>query len=292
MDFVTAFVLGVIQGVLEFLPVSSSGHLVILERLLGFNNTPVLPFHIFLHIGSVIAVLYTLRRDEIRLVSETGKMLLDCLRNMKEFLRSLRLGEDPDYVKVVRTNYRKLVVTLLEVSLPTALIGLLLRDAAVAASGSAMYTGIGLLLTGVVLLVASMLRPGNEMPRDIPGWKMLLIGTAQGISVLPGISRLGLTVSGGILCGLSKATAIRISFLMLVPAAVGALAGELFTGIPSGILSGDTVLICIIGMAASAAAGIFTMKRAVRFFRVRSMRGFAAYCFCAGTAAVFLGFFI
>ena len=291
MDFLTAFLLGALQGALEFLPVSSTGHLAVLERLIGFD-VPFLPFHVFLHVGSAAAVVWIFRRDVIRLLAESGRMLADCLKNIREFLSSLRKGEDPAYIKIVRTNYRKLVIQLLIVSVPTACIGFLLKGTAKELSHSAMYTGIGLLITGIMLLVASMIRPRNEMPRDIPDWKILMIGIAQGFSVLPGISRFGVTLSGGILCGLSAITAIRISFLMLIPAVSGALAEELMTGIPAGTFDGNTLILCLTGMAASALTGLFVMKRVLRFVRVRGLKGFAGYCFIAGLVFIFLGFLI
>lgn len=291
MDFLTAFLLGALQGVLEFFPVSSTGHLVFVEQITAFE-APRLLFHAFLHIGSVIAVIYVFRRDVFRLVIESGRILADVLRNMKEFIGSLLKGSDPDYIKVIRTNYRKLVVMLTAASIPTFAGGILLRGAAETLSGSVMYTGVGLLMTGIILLVSSMLRPRDEMPKDIPYWKIFVIGAAQGLSVLPGVSRFGVTLSGGILCGLGKMTAVRISFLMLIPVSLGALAEELAVSIPAGVMAGRTAGICLTGMAASAVFGILLMKRLLRFVRVRDLKGFAYYCFCAGAISVMIGFFL
>ncbi len=291
MDLITAIVLGVVQGIVEFLPVSSSGHLVVLERLLGFGM-PQVAFHAFLHAGSAIAVIYILRRDVLHLVVEAGRMAGDLLRNFGEFLRSLLRGEEPNYVKLVRTNYRKLVVLFFASSVPTAILGFCLERAARALSSSLMYTGIGFLLTGVTLLVTSNLQPKNELPRDIPVWKMVLVGAAQGMAVLPGISRFALTMSGCILAGMSRNSAIRISMLMLLPFSAGALAAELFLPGMQGIGSPGNLPLFVLPAAVAAVTGILFMRPMLRFVQVRKLSGFARYCMAAGLVTAACGLLV
>ena len=290
MDLFIAVLLGIIQGILEFLPVSSCGHLIIFERIAGFGIPPV-PFHVCVHIGSAVAVVFTLRKDVLRLVTETGCMFADLFHNIGEYLKSVRRGDDATYIKIVRTNYRKLAVLILAACVPTAVVGFLLERAAESISMSVMYTGIGLFLTGIVLLVSSMLTPKNEMPRDIPVWKMLLIGLIQGISFLPGISRFGVTLAGGIFSGMSIKTSVRVSFLLLVPVSVGALIAELFIPGTTGFHTAGIWPVCLAGCITSAVAGIFMMKRVLRIFMARDLTGFAYYCFLAGLVAILLGFF-
>ena len=289
MDLLIVIVLGVVQGIIEFFPVSSSGHMVLLERLIGFH-VRALPLHLFLHIGTSLAVVFTLRRDVFRLVIECGRMIGDLFGNLKIFAQGVRRGEDPAYTKIVRTNYRKLVMLLLAASLPMAVIGVLLVKTAEVMSQSLMYTGAGFLLTAILLLVSSMIRPGDELPRDIPYWKMCLIGCLQSISVLPGVSRFAVTLSGGILSGMSRQSAVRISLLLLLPASFGSLIAEYTLPVMPGIPVGRALLMCIVGGAAAFAAGMFAIRHVLRFVRVRKLNGFSYYCFAVGIVSVILSF--
>ena len=204
--------------------------------------------------------------------------------------QGVRRGEDPAYTKIVRTNYRKLVMLLLAASLPMAVIGVLLVKTAEVMSQSLMYTGAGFLLTAILLLVSSMIRPGDELPRDIPYWKMCLIGCLQGISVLPGVSRFAVTLSGGILSGMSRQSAVRISLLLLLPASFGSLIAEYTLPVMPGIPVGRALLMCIVGGAAAFAAGMFAIRQVLRFVRVRKLNGFSYYCFAVGIMSVILSF--
>lgn len=291
MDLFTAVLLGIIQGIAEFLPVSSSGHLVIFAKIAGFG-VPALPFLICVHAGTAIAVTAVLRKDVIRIVVETWRMIKDIFHNLMEYLKSVGRGTDADYVKVVRTNYRKLIVLIIVSAIPTCAVGILMERMAQKASESLLITGVCLLLTGVILLVTSVITPGDELPRDIPAWKMFLIGVVQGLSVFPGVSRLAVTLSGGIFAGMSEKTAMRISYLMFIPVSVGALIAELVIPGTAGFALSDNITVYAAGTAAAAITGILMMKHVLRFFRARKLTGFAYYCFIAGFAAVVLNYFI
>ncbi|MDO5702758.1 MAG: undecaprenyl-diphosphate phosphatase [Lachnospiraceae bacterium] len=291
MDLFTAVLLGIIQGIAEFLPVSSSGHLVIFEKIAGFG-IPALPFLACVHAGTAIAVISVLHRDVIRIVVETWRMIKDIFHNMVEYLGSVRRGTDADYVKIVRTNYRKLIVLITVSTIPTALMGILMERAVRMAAESLLFTGIGLLLTGVILLVTSVITPGDELPRDIPAWKMFLIGVAQGLALFPGVSRLAVTLSGGIFAGMSEKTATRISYLMFIPVSLGALAAELTVQGTAGFDLTGMLPAYAAGTAAAALTGIIMGKHVLRFLRARKLTGFAYYCFIAGSAAVVLNYFI
>lgn len=289
MEFLTALLLGVVQGVTEFLPVSSTGHLIFLEHLFGFTAPPVL-FHVFVHLGSMAAVVLALRKDVLHLTAESGSQLLLLLHNAGAFFRSVKNGTDPDYSKAVRTNYRTLVHMIALASVPTALIGLLFDLCAAPQLSHLTFAGVGFLLTGVILLVTSMLKPRSELPKDIPLSRMLLIGVAQGFSVLPGISRFAVTLCGGVLCGFSKKTAIRVSFLLFVPVSVGSFVYEVIrTALTSGI-SPMVLGECLAGMVASGLVGFFSVRRLLRIVQTRSLKGFANYSFAAGLVAVIASF--
>ena len=289
MDVLTAILLGAVQGLTEFFPVSSSGHLLLLERLLHFQ-TPALLFQAFVHMGSAVAVAVLLRKDVCRILVETGRILRDLGRNGKEFLRSLVKGTDPEYGKIIRTNYRRLVVMLCLAFLPTAVLGFLFAAFAGQLLTDVMSAGIGFFLTGMLLLVCSMLKPGHVLPKDVPYLRFILIGTAQGLAVFPGISRFAVTLSGGILSGFSKKTAIRVSFLLMIPASLGAFLFELIKSASEGLVTPGRIGTCLAGTVTAAFVGIFVIKRFLRYVQTRSLKGFAYYCIAAGILSICAAF--
>ena len=291
MEYLKAVLLGIVQGLTEFLPVSSTGHLVVLEHIMAFR-APALLFHVFVHTGTMIAVILVMRRDVVRLLLETGRLISEIAGNLKEFLLSVFKGTDPEYKKLVRTNYRRLVIELLAASIPTAGIGFLFMCFGGGLMTNVMIAGIGFLLTGITLLVSSMLKPRSEMPKDVPVSKFLLIGIAQGFSVIPGISRFALTWSGGILSGFSKKTALRISILMLLPVSAGALIAELIHAVQGGGFTVPVLFQCLAGTVAAAVCGVFVMRAFLRLVQTRSFKGFAYYSFAAGIVSVLTGFLL
>ena len=291
MEFLTALLLGVVQGITEFLPVSSTGHLVFLEQLFGFQ-TPATLFHAFVHLGSAAAVILAFRKDVIRLLMESGRILDGALKNCGIFFRSVRKGVDPDYTKAVRTNFRRLAQMIAAATVPTALVGVFFSITASGSMSRLVFAGVGFLLTGVILLVSSMLKPKNEMPKDIPMNRMFLIGFAQGFSVFPGISRFAVTMCGGILSGFGKKTALRVSFLLFIPAAIGSFIFEVIRAGAGGQFTPTILMMCLTGMIASAVVGFIFIRQTLRFVQTRSLKGFAYYAFFAGIVAVTAGFLL
>lgn len=284
MDILTAVLLGIVQGVTEFLPVSSTGHLVILEKASGIS-VDAITFHAFLHSGTLIAVLLSFSSDIERLSREYRAMTGYAVSRM----RSLFKGENPgDLHRMPLTNYRKMADMLLIVMIPTALLGLLLVRPSVSVSGSLFQTGTAFLVTGILLMVTHMIVPAGEVPRDIPNRYAWLIGILQGVSVLPGLSRSGLTMSAGIFAGMNRKTAIRFSYLCSVPAVVCALLYGIFRGVSGGFLHGRFLLMCLCGMASSAVTGFLLIRKLLNFVRRKGTGLFAGYCFAAGAFSIIL----
>ncbi len=210
MTLFYAFVLGILQGATEFLPVSSSGHLFLAQRLLGLRE-PELAFDTLLHVGTLLAVVVFLRRE-----------ILDILRAI--FRRRRTLDEEP-------TAWGRRELVLLIVSMiPTGVIGLLFHDAV---ETSITVRGVGiryLLLTG--FLVLSSLRIRHKMdPERIELWEAFAIGAIQGAAVFPGLSRSGSTISFALLIGIGAARSAKYSFLISMPAILGAALVNLRHGV-------------------------------------------------------------
>lgn len=284
MDILIAVLLGAVQGLLEFLPVSSSGHLVILEHLTGFSGDALI-FNVFLHAGTMIAAVLAFSSD----VSRVGRETADMAAEFFHFRRTERNGAAVRR-HTAPTNYRRMAQMVLASFVTTAASGILLTKMAGAVSASCLYTGVAFLITGIFLAVTSRITPGNRLPKDLPLRDAYLCGAAQGLSVIPGISRAGVTVSVGILSGMSRGNAIRMSYLMSIPAVLGALLAAIYHGVAENAFDGIFLAQCLCGMAAAMFAGFFAVKRAIRFFRRRPLGDFANYCFLAGVLSIVLSY--
>lgn len=288
MNLVTALILGIVQGITEFFPVSPSGHMVMAGKLLGYDGDNIIPYLTYFHLGSLIAVCLYFKKDLRKVFIESIRLFLGAALNVRQIFRTARSGrEHASYIRPARTNYRKMTWMLLTAMLPTMPIGLLLHHASVAIAARSMYTGAAFLITGIVLLVTDKVKVRNLTPKEMSLKKAILIGIAEGVSVLPGLSRAACTESAGIFCGFSRKNAIRFSYLLSVPTVVGAALIEI-ADIPSGTFSvfwGPALL----GILASAVTSYFTIRISLKFVRKHSFRIFYVYCFAAGALSIAAG---
>ena len=224
MSFFDAMILGIIQGLTEFLPVSSSGHLVILENLLNIRTDTDVLFHVLLHFGTLIAICLVFKNDLFRMLVETIHIFQDLTANFKIYIdNKMHSAQTTPYRKILCNNYRTMVAMILISTIPTGILGYLLQNLVDRWSSSLPVTGLGLLITAVLLLVVDNWQLGNKLPKHITVPQALAIGVCQGISVIPGISRSGITITAGFLCGFRRGFAIRYSYLVSIPAILGAM---------------------------------------------------------------------
>lgn len=290
MDVLISVLAGVLQGLTEFIPVSSSGVLVVLRQMTGFTEDEALAYLAFLHLGTLAALSICLQNDLKKMAREFVRMLRDIRTNTSLYLRTSRSGEEPRYTRIVTTTYRRLVVMTLSSSLMTALVGLLLWRAAAKVGGSLLYTGACFILTGVVLLVMSMICPQGKAVKEIPLRSAFWTGIVQGFSVLPGLSRSAFTISSSILSGFRLKSAIRFSYLISIPAVLGACLAGLISGIGSGTINGHFLITAIPGAAAAALTGMFVVRRMLKLTRSAGSRPFAYLSFVLGVIAVAASF--
>lgn len=289
MNVFDALLLGVLQGLTEFIPVSSSGHLACAEHLLGIT-ADTLPLHAFLHAGTLLAVAAYLRRDLLRVLTDGLSMLCEIRRHAAGFFRMMRTGETQPKGRLLRTNYRKMTAMILIALIPTAVIGWLLSGLAETLLKSVMYNGIGFFLTSILLLVAGNVKPRDQIPKDIPLAFAWFIGCAQGISVLPGISRAALTITAGEFSGFSRKHAVRFSYLLAVPAIAGSLLFEIVSSAGKGTMTGSYLGMCFLGMIASFLSGYAVIRLFLRYIRMHSLNGFAVYGIFMGILSVVISF--
>ncbi len=274
MDYLQAIILGVVQGITEFFPVSSTGHLVLFRQLFGIEQS--LQTDTFLHIGTLLALIIVMAGDVRRVLLEILRLTADLFRNMRAAFHADRTGEEVRYLKLMNTNYRKLSVMLLAASLPTAVIGFLLRGLAADRHGSLLANGVGMLISAVILFVTDQVQPKNVNPKEIPLSKSFLTGIVQGLAVLPGISRMAMTFSMSIFSGLSRKNALRFAYLLSVPAIFGAVVCELVIFIRSEQV--PTVLLpSLVGAVFAFIVGILVLRRIFRLISHRNLTGYAVY---------------
>ncbi len=250
MELIDAVILGAIQGVTEFLPVSSSGHLALAHRLLGLRE-PSLFFDTMLHLGTLAAVFAALRRDILGLL---------------------------------RRPFRRLTGLLVVATVPTVVIALLFKDMIEAAFASGATLGWEFLATGAVLLWADRAAaPGGEKDESTMSWfDAAFIGVLQGVAIMPAVSRSGLTVAGALVRKLDRGFAARFSFLLSIPAILGAVVlqgKDMLEGADVGTIG----LPVVIGTTVAAAVGLLSVNFMLKIVRKGSLAGFSAYVFILGT---------
>jgi undecaprenyl-diphosphatase len=264
MTLLKAVILGIVQGLTEFLPISSSGHLVIFQHLFGLRE-PQLLFDILVHIGTLLAVLAVFFGDIVTITRDSLTFASRCFKK-KDSLSEPLPGA-------------RLLMFIIIGTVPTALIGYFLEKKADVIFSSLRLVGLTLLATGVLLWLTKRFSPDKRDISRMNARDSLLIGLVQGIAVIPGISRSGSTIAAGLFMGLDRSLAARFSFLLSIPAILGALvlkSGELFS------LNYSSMLPDIVGMLAAFVSGYFALKFLIRIVLKGNFYLFAYYCFLVG----------
>ena len=283
MLILKAILLGAVQGVSEFFPVSSSGHISFFGNLLGVNID--LMFVILLHIGSLAAVVLYFKKELLRCVHELAGIFVDLYFNFRQmFTHVTETTDGLRYRKILSNNYRKMTILLLAALLPTMIIGAVIAPLIELLAGNLLCSGLGLFITGLILLVASFEYRGIKGPKEAKTGDALMTGIFQGVSVFPGVSRYALTYSSGLYRGFSKKFSRVFSFLMLVPVTIGAFfleGARMSWGAPQ-----IGVLPAVIGMLSAMVTGYYAIRFVMKLVEKASVRAFSIYCFCMGAVSV------
>lgn len=266
MNSLETILLGIIQGLTEFLPVSSSGHLVIFENLLGFKESEIL-LDAFLHLGTLLAVCIYFRSDLIKM------------------LRGLWFWVKPTHDTARGfTAHASLALMVLVGSIPTALIGLIFKGPLETLFGAVTTVGVMLLITGMITGITKFIPEGRGKWDQVTVWMALAIGVAQGLAIVPGISRSGSTIVCALLLGLTRETAGRFSFLLSIPAIIGAVGVQL----ESDAIARVGVMPLVAGFASAALVGFFALKLLMGMVKKGHFYYFAPYCLVVGALTVIL----
>jgi undecaprenyl-diphosphatase len=286
-----AIVMGLVQGLAEFLPISSSGHLAIFKYILDIDLEAGggLVFDVMLHFGTLVAIFIAFWKDIKKLVVEGFCILGAWLTNAARFFTNLVQKEKKDYVPVVTTAYRKFVLLVIVSTIPTGLLGVLLKDWIELASATLLVPGICLIITSVLLMIADNVPEGEKRPNQITYKEAGVVGALQGIATLPGLSRSGTTITACLCLGFDKNFAVKYSFIMSIPAVLGACVLEIKDFTTAGL---DTVTVVnyVVGMVVAAVVGYICIKTMLVVVRGKKYKGFALYCFIIGLIAVIWNF--
>jgi len=258
MEIINAIILGIIQGLTEFLPVSSSGHLEIVKAILGEEKAgeESLLLTVVLHFATALSTIIIFRKDLIEIFSGLFQF-----KNNEAFQFSL-----------------KIVLSMI----PATLVGVFFNDEIEALFGGALtLVGSMLLITGLLLFLADRAKASEK---QVGVKDAILIGISQAIAILPGISRSGATISTSVLLGIDKEKSARFSFLMVVPLIFGKMAKDILSG---GISTTDTnFLPLIIGFIFAFFTGMFACKWMIKLVKNSQLKYFAYYCFAIGSIVI------
>ena len=285
MTIVQAIILGVIQGLTEFLPVSSSGHLAIMKNILRMDLETGALYDVLLHVATLVAICIVMRKDIVKLILEFISIVRDVFTNFLIFIDRITHKDDQYYIKIMSSAYRRFVVLIIVSSIPTAIIGFLLNDIIETVENDLLVPGICLIATAVIILISDFLADGTKKPKDATVYDAFAIGTAQGIATLPGLSRSGTTITACILCGFDRKFAVKYSFIMSMPAIFGALILKL-SKISSETVTGGDIAVYIVGMVIAAVVGYFALIFTTKLVQKKSFKYFAFYCFGIGVVSI------
>ena len=291
MTFLQSIFLGIIQGLTEFLPVSSSGHLAIIQNIFHIDTGSSILYDILLHVGTLIVVLIVYWKDIWKLILEFFGMVADIFRNIRIWFENRKAITLTPYKNIVGTNYRKFVVLLIVSTIPTGIIGVLGKKLIADASATLIIPGICLIITGILLLISDRAENCTKIPKDVTYKEGVIIGIAQGFATLPGLSRSGTTITACLLCGLNRSFAVKYSFILSIPAILGATVFEI------GDAAGETITAgmagtYLAGMIAAAIVGYICIRTMLVIVRKRKFKYFAFYCFAAGIVSIIGQFFM
>jgi len=263
--------MGLVQGLTEFLPVSSSGHLVLANSLLGIKTDTGILFEVMLHVGTLISVMVVFFDDIYKMVSEFFGAAADIIKG-----RGLRIKSSP---------YRTMLVMVIVATIPTGIMGLLFKDIFEKAFDSPVVVCFMLLVTGTLLYTANRMKSGFKKASDIKVADALIVGIFQGLAITPGVSRSGSTIFAGMMRGFSRDLATRFSFIMSIPAILGAAVLEFSDYYRAPVLASE-VAVMLAGAAVAAVSGALAIKFLISILKKGKLHYFSYYCWLVGIIAL------
>ncbi|MCI8284843.1 MAG: undecaprenyl-diphosphate phosphatase [Firmicutes bacterium] len=270
MSILESIILGLVQGLSEFLPISSSGHLAALQHFFNVDTSNVLMFTVMLHFGTLISIFVAYWSDIVALVIELFATLKDIFTG-----KGLQMNKN---------ETRRLGVMIIIATIPTAIIGLLFNDFFESLYSSMLAIGIGLIFTGTCLFIAEKKGGGNKGVKEMSMFNAFFIGLCQSVAICPGISRSGSTMVGGLASRFNRPHAVRFAFLISIPSVLGAFLMELPSA-AEAVTAGETGMsigAMIAGIVIAAVSGYAAIKIMIKAVTNKKLVYFSIYTWIAG----------
>lgn len=274
MSYIQSIILGIVQGLSEFLPISSSGHLAVIQHFMNIDPDNVLTFTVMLHFGTLAAIFIVYRKDIAGLCVELFYTIRDLVTGQ---------GLQPK-----KNETRWLGCLIILASIPTGIMGVLFNDFFESLYSTMAPIGVGLLITGTCLFAAERWGGGSK---DVMGTNVrnaLFVGICQGIAICPGISRSGSTMVGGLACRFNREHAVRYAFLISIPSVLGAFLLELPDAVSAmgDSSAGISFGVMAAGVLAAAVSGYFAIRVMIRAVTNKKLIYFSIYTWIAGAALI------
>ena len=271
MTYFSSFLMGLVQGLAEFLPISSSGHLAIAQNLLGMETEVPVFFDVLLHLGTLLAVFVAYWKDICEIVVEFFRGVGDIVHHTT-----------PKQVPPAR----RMILLIIVATLPLVAV-LPIHEKVQALGDNMVFVGAALVVTGFLLFACDLVRKGRKTAKNATLIDALVVGVGQAIATMPGISRSGMTITAGCFCGYERSFAVRFSFLMSIPAILGANVLSLVDAFKGGIIWAE-VPMYMVGVITAAVVGY----ACIRLLKLIAQKGrfgaFSYYCWAVGLLTLLL----
>jgi undecaprenyl-diphosphatase len=256
MNILQSLILGIVQGITEFLPVSSSGHLVLFQKLFGIEEPPIF-FDTLIHFATLLVIFFYLRKDIFLII-----------KNIKE------------------KNNQKIVGLVVLATIPVVIVGFLIKDNIEGIFNSLGLLSLTFLITAIILFFTKFFEKGQKNTENANWLNALFIGIFQAFAILPGISRSGSTISAGLFSGLKREDAFKFSFLMAIPAIFGAMVLQIFEINSESLVDG--FLVNFVGFVTALIFGFLSLKILEKITVKGKLHYFAFYCLILGLIILFI----
>ena len=275
MSIIQSIILGLVQGLSEFLPISSSGHLAVFQHFMHIREEDVLTFTVMLHFGTLLSIFIAYWKDIVALVRELFLTIAD-----------ICTGKG---IQMNKNETRRLGVMIVIATIPAAVAGLLFEDFFNSLYSNMIFIGVGLIVTGTCLFAADKWGGGERGVREMSMKSAFFVGLCQAVAMCPGISRSGSTMVGGLASRYNRPHAVRFAFLISIPTVLGAFLLELpdaAEAIRNGSEAGMSAATLIIGIAVAAVSGYAAIKVMIKAVTDRKLIWFSFYTWIAGAALI------
>lgn len=289
MSLIQSIIMGIVQGIAEFLPISSDGHLALAKHILHINMDSGIMFDVLLHFGTLVAVFIAFWKDIWELIKEGFGIIGDFIGNTVKLVQNALSKDKKSYKKVISTPYRKLVMLIIVATIPTGFIGVLFDHAVEVAGQTLLVPGLCLILTGLLLMIADRTKTGKKTELEATYKEAGIIGVAQGLAILPGLSRSGSTITACLVAGYDRTFAVKYSFIMSIPAILGAVVFKV-KDFDMATMTQNQFMNYLIGMLVAAVVGFISIKTMLVIVKGKKFKYFAYYCITIGVLA--LGWYI